>query len=591
MGDAQASRLGSTLGPYHLKRLLGRGGMGEVYEAEHTTKEWTVALKLMTAEFSKDPVFRERMKREARNAGRLQEPHVVPIHDYGEIDGHMFMEMRLIDGIDLDSMLERYGPLTPPRAVAIIAQIASALDAAHTAGVMHRDVKPQNILITRDDFAYLVDFGIASATTDENLTQLGTAVGTWKYMAPERFTTDKVTYRADVYALACVLYECLTGSPPYTSGNLGALVNAHTTAAIPQPSAVRPGIPRAFDAVIARGMAKRPEDRYASAGDLALAAHEALSAPDRDHAATILRRSQEATLPTPDSATPTVGAPPPKLPATATAAPPAPPSAPLPQPAPANRPWTPGSAPFPTPAHHRSATPNTWGTPPDVSPPRYLTGPAPWNQPPPKPRRNPWPIVAGVAALVVVLALAALGVYIATRGGDNPRSRTTPAMSTPTNTRTVTTATTSGDAMQGDLLSLLPAGYPAGACTPTTPKPNSIWAGALAMLDCGQNTNPGGPSKGVYGLFDNPDELTNAFNQDIHADNVTLTNCPGAGPSPDGWHHDNSPTVTAGQIACATYKGQTNLIWSNQAKLILCDVFGDPPVIDDLHAWWSKYGG
>ena len=204
---------------------------------------------------------------------------MVPIHDYGEIDGQMFMEMRLIEGTDLDSVLKRYGPLTPPRAVAIITQIASALDAAHAAGVMHRDVKPPNILVTRDDFAYLVDFGIASATTDEKLTQLGTAVGTWKYMAPERFSNDEVTYRADIYALACVLHECLTGSPPYRADSASTLVTAHLMDPIPQPSAVRSGIPKAFDAVIARGMAKKPEDRYASAGDLALAAHEALSRP------------------------------------------------------------------------------------------------------------------------------------------------------------------------------------------------------------------------------------------------------------------------------------------------------------------------
>lgn len=304
MSDAQDSRVGSMFGPYHLKRLLGRGGMGEVYEAEHTVKEWTVAVKLMTAEFSKDPVFRERMKREARIAGRLQEPHVVPIHDYGEVDGQMFLEMRLVEGTDLDSVLKRFGPLTPPRAVAIITQIASALDAAHADGVMHRDVKPQNILITRDDFAYLVDFGIASATTDEKLTQLGTAVGTWKYMAPERFSNDEVTYRADIYALACVLHECLTGAPPYRADSAGTLVSSHLMGPIPQPSAIRPGIPKAFDAVVARGMAKKPEDRYASAGDLALAAHEALSDPDQDHAADILRRSQESTLPAPPKPVP-----------------------------------------------------------------------------------------------------------------------------------------------------------------------------------------------------------------------------------------------------------------------------------------------
>src|SRR6202008_4068178 len=298
MSDAEErSRAGTQFGPYRLIRLLGRGGMGEVYEAEDTVRDRKVALKLMSAAFSQDPVFRKRMEREARIAGRLQEPHVVPIHDFGEIDGQMFMEMRLIEGTDLDSVLKRFGPLTPPRAVAIITQIASALDAAHAAGVMHRDIKPPNILVTRDDFAYLVDFGIASATTDEKLTQLGTAVGTWKYMAPERFSNDEVTYRADIYALACVLHEALTGSPPYRAHSAGTLVSAHLLSPIPQPSAVRSGVPKAFDAVIARGMAKKPEDRYASAGDLALAAHEALSDPDQDHAAHILRRSQEATLP------------------------------------------------------------------------------------------------------------------------------------------------------------------------------------------------------------------------------------------------------------------------------------------------------
>ncbi|MBL7325101.1 serine/threonine protein kinase PknE, partial [Escherichia coli] len=156
-----------------------------------------------------------RMQREARTAGRLQEPHVVPIHDFGEIDGQLYVDMRLINGVDLAAMLRRQGPLAPPRAVAIVRQIGSALDAAHAAGATHRDVKPENILVSADDFAYLVDFGIASATTDEKLTQLGNTVGTLYYMAPERFSESHATYRADIYALTCVLYECLTGSPPY----------------------------------------------------------------------------------------------------------------------------------------------------------------------------------------------------------------------------------------------------------------------------------------------------------------------------------------------------------------------------------------
>jgi serine/threonine kinase PknH len=278
-GAAENSRVGSQVGHYRLRRLLGRGSMGEVYEAEDTVKDRVVALKLISAEVSSDPVFRERMQREAHTAGRLQEPHVVPIHDYGEIDGQLYIDMPFIEGTDLDTLLKRFGPLTPPRAVAIMRQVAAALDAAHAAGVMHRDVKPANVLITGDDFAYLVGFGIAAAVTEQHLTQTAAAVGTWKYMAPERFGTEEVTYRADIYALACVLHECLTGAPPHPADSVSGVITAHLMQPTPRPSVMRPGIPASFDEVISRGMAKVPEDRYATAGDLAAAARNALARP------------------------------------------------------------------------------------------------------------------------------------------------------------------------------------------------------------------------------------------------------------------------------------------------------------------------
>ncbi|WP_156747373.1 serine/threonine-protein kinase, partial [Mycobacterium sp. E2462] len=282
MGDASAdSRVGSQLGPYRLRRLVGRGGMGDVYEAEDTVRDRVVALKLMSPALSGDPVFRSRMQREARTAGRLQEPHVVPIHDYGEIDGQLYVDMRLIDGTDLARLLKTYGPLAPPRAVAIVRQVGAALDAAHATGVLHRDVKPENILVSAADFAYLVDFGIASAASDEQLTQSGSTVGTTKYMAPERFRNGALTPRADIYALTCVLYECLTGSAPYTGDHLSVL-GGHLHRDIPRPSAARPSIPAAFDAVIARGMAKNPADRFATCEDLSAAAYAALVPPDRD---------------------------------------------------------------------------------------------------------------------------------------------------------------------------------------------------------------------------------------------------------------------------------------------------------------------
>jgi serine/threonine protein kinase, bacterial len=289
------SRAGTRFGHYQLKRLLGRGGMGEVYQAEDTRKHRVVALKLISREFSTDATFRARMQREADTAGRLTEPHIVPIHDYGDIDGQFYVEMRMIEGTSLRSMLMNYGPLTPVRTVAIVHQIAAALDAAHASGVTHRDVKPENILVTNDDFAYLVDFGIARATTDPGLTQVGVALGTYNYMAPERFTGDEVTYRSDIYALACVLGECLTGAPPYRADSIERLIAAHLLEPTPRPSELRPGrVPAALDQVIGRGMAKSPADRYFTAGDLAAAAHDALTSPEQYQEATILRQGQQA---------------------------------------------------------------------------------------------------------------------------------------------------------------------------------------------------------------------------------------------------------------------------------------------------------
>jgi serine/threonine-protein kinase len=272
--------------------------MGHVYEAEDTVMDRTVALKLISGTYAQDPEFRKRLQREARIAGRLHEPHVVPVHAAGEIDGRLFVDMRLIEGSDLDTLLARSGPLPPARAVAIVRQIASALDAAHAAGVMHRDIKPGNILITGDDFAYLVDFGIANAATEEKLTHMGAVLGTWTYMAPERFTGDsaRVTPRADIYALACVLYEALTGSPPYRGDHV-SVVGAHLSQPIPRASARRPQIPPGLDDVIARGMAKNPDQRYPTAGEFAQAAVAALARPDQDRATDIVHRSQVVSTP------------------------------------------------------------------------------------------------------------------------------------------------------------------------------------------------------------------------------------------------------------------------------------------------------
>jgi serine/threonine-protein kinase len=278
-GETAEWRTGSQFGPYLLKELLGSGGFGEVYEAVDTSKNRTVALKLLPPSYTANPSFRQRLFREASTAGRLNEPHVVPIHDYGEIDGQLYIDMRLIPGTDLRTVLDGSGPLGAERAVFITTQIASALDAAHAAQIVHRDVKPANILLAPDDFACLVDFGLANANTDAKLTSAGATMGTFAYMAPERFGGQEIDYRVDIYALACVLHECLTGAQPYQASDNVGLIAAHLATPAPQPSR-HDGVPTGFDAVIARGMAKEPDERYQSAGELAAAARRAMSGAD-----------------------------------------------------------------------------------------------------------------------------------------------------------------------------------------------------------------------------------------------------------------------------------------------------------------------
>ena len=268
-------RVGEKFGPYELRSLLGAGGMGEVYQAYDTVKDRMVALKLLRPELAVDPSFQERFRRESRTAARLHEPHIVPVHDFGEIDGVLFIDMRLVEGASLKAVLARTGPLNPARAAAIITQVAAALDAAHASGLTHRDVKPENLLLTADDFVYLVDFGIAHSGGDSGLTSAGSAIGSCAYMAPERFSGGPVGPPADVYSLACVLFECLTGQPPYPTGDLPSLMSAHMLAPPPRPSVTHPGLHPSFDAVVLWGMTKDPANRCPSAGELARAASAA----------------------------------------------------------------------------------------------------------------------------------------------------------------------------------------------------------------------------------------------------------------------------------------------------------------------------
>lgn len=271
----------TPFGPYQLQELIGRGGMGEVYRAYDTRTNRVVALKVLPAHLADDTTFQHRFRRESQAAAGLNEPHVVPIHGFGEFDGRLYLDMRLIEGRNLGAILKASGnPLGAPFAVMVLEQVAAALDSAHQSGLIHRDVKPSNILITERDFVYLIDFGLARTAGETGVTTAGSTLGTLAYMAPERFEGGQADARSDVYALTCVLYECLTGSRPYPADTLQHQIAGHMTKPPPRPSAVDARL-AAFDDVIAKGMAKEPEKRYQTAGELAAAARRALTAPVR----------------------------------------------------------------------------------------------------------------------------------------------------------------------------------------------------------------------------------------------------------------------------------------------------------------------
>ncbi|MGW4535867.1 serine/threonine-protein kinase [Nocardia sp. NPDC004340] len=263
------------LGRYRLDELLGSGGSAEVWRAHDTATDRTVALKLLAPVLTADPEYRERFEREARAASMLHGPHVVAVHTYGELEGRLFIESEFVDGLDIEALLEWEGPMAPDAAVGLIAQVACALDEAHAAGLVHRDVKPQNIIVAPDDVAYLIDFGTALQDGQTAITQTGMLVGTPAYMAPERFD-GTVSVRSDIYSLACVLYECLTGERPFRVKNPAQLMRAHLERVPEPPSKRSPDVPAALDRVVAQGLAKNPAERHATAGEFADAARAAL---------------------------------------------------------------------------------------------------------------------------------------------------------------------------------------------------------------------------------------------------------------------------------------------------------------------------
>ena len=271
-------RLGTVVAGYRIEERIGRGGMGVVYRAQHLNLQRRAAIKIIAPDLAESEGFRERFTREARIAAALQHPNIVTVYDAGEIDGMLYLAMQFIRGEDLAAILRRDGRLRPYRAIDVCRQVASALDAAHAMGLIHRDVKPANVLIEGRN-AFLTDFGLTKqAGTHTQLTRAGDMVGTIHYVAPEQIEGRKVSARSDVYSLGCLLYHCLSGQVPFAHETDVAVIYAHLSEQPPKLSELRPELPEGLDAIMAKALDKSPDRRFPSCGDMISAARAVIDA-------------------------------------------------------------------------------------------------------------------------------------------------------------------------------------------------------------------------------------------------------------------------------------------------------------------------
>src|SRR3954468_24655048 len=268
------------LAGYRVEGVLGQGGMGVVYEATQLSLNRTVALKLLAGQLGDDPAFRERFRREGLLQAQIDHPNIVTVYEAGDTDEGLFLAMRLVRGPNLKDMIVSR-ELDAGRSLRILAPVADALDAAHAEGLIHRDIKPQNILVSGRDHAYLADFGLTKAPGEKSLTKTGQFVGTLDYISPEQIRGQGASKLSDIYALAAVLYECLSGVVPYPKDSEAAVLYAHMSEEPPSLTETRPELPAPLDAVIRKAMSKNPDERQRSAGELMRDAEEAFSRKTR----------------------------------------------------------------------------------------------------------------------------------------------------------------------------------------------------------------------------------------------------------------------------------------------------------------------
>jgi serine/threonine protein kinase len=520
---------------YQVEELLGRGGMGVVYRAVDQrpgTRGRKVALKILAPELSADDRFRQRFERESQIAASIDHPNIVPVYEAGDVDGLLYIAMRYVEGEDLRALVRREGPLPPERALALVGQVAAALDAAHARGLVHRDVKPGNILLVGGDrespsHVYLTDFGLTKrADSHSGLTMTGQFVGTIEYVAPEQIEGKDVDARTDVYALGCVLFETLAGSPPFQTEQDAAMLWAHLTQPPPRISERRPGLPLALDDVLTRAMAKSREERFGTCRELVAAARGAFAAG------------------------------------------PAPPPPPLPPPPPAPEPVTaPGAPPPPV------------STPPAYAPPTGQPVWPPAGPPPPGPpsRRSPVFLVSIILGVVVA---AAVGVAIAVAtGGDGPEPPPSPS---PPPSPTPTAADTTGpfpNAAESQLLSHVPTNLQEPPCT----RGASLPPGAIAYVECFTET----PQLLDYWLFADAAAMNAAYDGRVAEAGVAPStgNCGAGETSEDSWV--DAAGAESGRLLCYEDGFSGITVWTHDELLILAEASRPGGSIRQVYRFWT----
>jgi serine/threonine-protein kinase len=559
---------GTEFAGYRITGILGHGGMSVVYVAEHLSLGRTVALKVLSTWLGEDEAFRERFIRESKLAAALEHPNIIPIYDAGESNGVLYIAMRHVAGGDLGTRIKQNGPLSLGQTIFYLEQVAGALDQAHSEGLVHRDVKPGNILIENtSDRVYLTDFGVVKQSTAPGLTKTGHFLGTFAYAAPEQIERKPIDGRTDIYALGCVLHECLSGTPPFDAETEASMLHAHLAEPPPKLTDSRPDLPHSINAVLATAMAKAKEDRYASAADMV----RALRSVALGTGATSPALAAQVAAAGATGATAT-GAPATVLSTSEVAA------------AVAAAPVAAAAA-----APEATATPEAPGAPPPAPPPVASEPPAAQTPPPPTGGAAAPPAgdsgrgggksitltgktialaLAGLAALVAIAIVATI--LLTNNNSSNSASGTTGK----TSTQVTTGASGAVGPVEIGFAGVVPNAL-LKFCTPaTTPS-----AGAAATVDCKPPADTAGhyyPNSWTMSLYATDAELNKAYNGVRNAANVGTNygQCNGISWGGEGtWAH--GPGKPGGKRLCYFDGNVAVVAWTHEA-------FGQPTHINLL---------